>query len=151
MSCQRGSQPSGRREHEAAPAGSRGATPRLRDRGAAGPACRVGIKVDMLRDGDSTNRLWFFSSKPSQWISTLTTRTRRLNCYLALVKPPELGPEDKLFIRIRDEKPKSQTDLWEGHKIDKSAVSRQVAKLVKNGYLEFRHAHHHRGGKEVPR
>ena len=95
------------------------------------------FKVDMLRDGDSDQPPMVFQLETVTVDFNFDDPDKEIESgYLALVKPPELGPEDKLLIRIRDEKPKSQTDLWEGHKIDKSAVSRQVAKLVKNGYLK---------------
>jgi hypothetical protein len=95
------------------------------------------FKVDMLRDGDSDQPPMVFQLETVTVDFNFDEADKEIESgYLALVKPPELGPEDKLLIRIRDEKPKSQTKLREGHKIDKSTMSRHVAKLVKNGYLE---------------
>ena len=91
----------------------------------------------MLRDGDSDQPPMVFQLETVTVDFNFDEADKEIESgYLALVKPPELGPEDKLLIRIRDEKPKSQTKLREGHKIDKSTMSRHVAKLVKNGYLE---------------
>jgi hypothetical protein len=97
---------------------------------------RMKFKVQMLRDGDSDQPPMTFNLDTVTVDFNFDDPDREIESgYLTLIKPPELGPEDKLLIRIRDEKPKSQTALWKGHGIDKSAVSRYITKLTKDGYL----------------